>query len=341
VTRARATDAMNHVFVSYADEDKRAVTFVCDALKAEGVTTWVSFRHIRPGENWDEAIERALAEASALVVIVSPSSVASRYVRAEVEEAIRKQKTVVPVIIEPVDIPLRWGTLQHVKWNSHNYRTAARKIAHGLPQATASEFREALSDRSRFKDVQKLIGRHTEWLPIRYMTSDFYIYRTGVSVVKGSRIDCFAAVTDTIGPRAELYYLGSPYEKPIYASGKASPELREMLDKIRRDCMALRRITPRTRNLSPEELFRTELRRACRWPRILRHYYWLEIHLIVGRRDHYGDTAKTARGAIVAKFNQELFPNQELVRKQSGRLEMMSYDRILDAIGNGIGTSAR
>src|SRR5437016_5142262 len=109
---------MPHVFVSHSKSDKRITKAVCESLAAEGISTLVSFRDIRPGSSWDESVETALKDAIAIIVIVSPASVRSRYVRDEVEEGIRRHKTVIPVIIQPADIPLRWRTLQHVKWNS-------------------------------------------------------------------------------------------------------------------------------------------------------------------------------------------------------------------------------
>ena len=317
---------MNYIFVSHANKDRRITTSVCNALNAEGISTWVSFRDIRPGTRWDDSIETALAEASAVLVIVSPSSVASRSVRDEVEEAIRQQKTVVPVIIKPVELPLGWRRLQYVKWNSRNLAATAREIARGLPQATATDLREALNDPSRFNDVRDLILCHIEWLPIEYFMAPIYTYRTDVPVVKGSRIDCFAARLDTIGPRAYLYYLGSPYHKPIYASGKPSPKLHQMLNTIRLHRIVLGRDIRQTHQLAPGKLFRAEL---TDWKKVFRYYTSIKIHLIVGRRDHYNDAAKAAREAIIAKINEELFPRQAFF---GGGLEIMSYDQILDAI---------
>jgi hypothetical protein len=326
VFSAPTRNEMKHVFVSHAHEDERTTTAICDALNAEGICTWVSFRDIPSGANWDESIETALAQASAVVVIVSPSSVLSRYVRAEVEEAIRQQQTVIPVIIKVARLPLRWGTLQYVKWNSRNAAAAARQIARGLPHATATELREALNAGSRWNDVRELILRHTEWLPIEYYMAPIYTYRTDVPVLSGSRIDCFAARLDTIGPRAYLYYLGSPYHKPIYASGKPSANLRQLLNTIRLHCEFLRQNIPQTHRLSPMKLLRAELNG---WRTEFRHYTRLKVHVIIGRRDHYGGAAKAAREAIVGKVNERLFPREAFF---GCALEMMSYDQILDAI---------
>ena len=57
------------------------------------------------GETFDEVIERNLRAAKAVVVLWSPRSVASRWVRAEATQADRANK-LVPVIIEPCERPI-------------------------------------------------------------------------------------------------------------------------------------------------------------------------------------------------------------------------------------------
>ena len=57
------------------------------------------------GETFDEVIERNLRASKAVVVLWSPRSVASRWVRAEATQADRANK-LVPVIIEPCERPI-------------------------------------------------------------------------------------------------------------------------------------------------------------------------------------------------------------------------------------------
>jgi hypothetical protein len=295
-------------------------------LAAEGIATWVSFRDIASGSSWDESIETALRDAIALIVIVSPASVQSRYVRDEVEEGIRRHKTVIPVIVQPAEIPLRWRTLQHVKWNPARAKASTRQIANGLPHATASELREALDDPSRFDDVRSLILKHTEWLPLEFYMAPVYTFKTDALISRGSRVDCFAGRLDTIGPRAYLYYLGSPYRAPIRRSGAASPELRELLLTICGHGFHLRNQIRETHQLAPKKLFRAEL---WQWKKTFQCYTSLKVHLIIGRRHHYEGAFGAARERIAAGINKDLFPREAYY---GGGFEIMSYDRILEAI---------
>ena len=317
---------MPHVFVSHSKSDKRTTKGVCDALAAEGISTWVSFRDIPSGSNWDKSIETALHDAIAIIVIVSPASVCSRYVRDEVEEAIRQHKTVIPVIIQPADIPLRWRTLQHVKWNSARTKASTLQIASGLLHATASQLREALDDPSRFDDVRELILKHTEWLPLEFHMAPVYTFRTDALISPGSRVDCFAGRLDTIGPRAYLYYLGSPYHAPIYRSGAPSPKLSQLLLTICGHGVRLRNEMRETHQLAPKKLFRAEL---WQWKKAFQCYTSLKVHLIIGRRHHYDGAFGAARERIAATINKDLFPGEAFY---GGGFEIMSYDRILETI---------
>ena len=75
-----------------------------DALTQEGFSVWWD-ASLHSGETFDEVIEQRLRDAGAVVVLWSPRSVASRWVRAEATLADRRKK-LVPAIIEPCDRPI-------------------------------------------------------------------------------------------------------------------------------------------------------------------------------------------------------------------------------------------
>jgi hypothetical protein len=75
-----------------------------DGLAADGFSVWWD-ASLHSGETFDEVIEQRLRDAKAVVVLWSPRSVASRWVRAEATLADRRNK-LVPAIIEPCDRPI-------------------------------------------------------------------------------------------------------------------------------------------------------------------------------------------------------------------------------------------
>jgi adenylate cyclase len=95
---------MADVFISYAREDADVAGRFAEAFQAAGLSVWWDDA-LRSGEAFDESIERALRDARAVVVLWSPRSAASRWVRAEATQADRS-RTLVPVTIEPCQRPI-------------------------------------------------------------------------------------------------------------------------------------------------------------------------------------------------------------------------------------------
>ena len=92
------------IFLSYARQDRGTARLFADGLVAEGFSVWWD-ASLRSGETFDEVIERNLRDARAVVVLWSPASVASRWVRAEATLADRRNK-LAPAIIQPCDRPI-------------------------------------------------------------------------------------------------------------------------------------------------------------------------------------------------------------------------------------------
>jgi len=92
------------IFLSYARVDRDAARVFADSFVQEGFTVWWD-ASLHSGETFDEVIEQNLRDSKAVVVLWSPRSVASRWVRAEATQADRKNK-LVPAIIEPCDRPI-------------------------------------------------------------------------------------------------------------------------------------------------------------------------------------------------------------------------------------------
>ena len=92
------------IFISYSREDRAAARHFAESFTKEGFSVWWD-AVLRSGETFDEVIEKELRAAKAVVVLWSPRSVASRWVRAEATLADRRNK-LVPAIIEACNRPI-------------------------------------------------------------------------------------------------------------------------------------------------------------------------------------------------------------------------------------------
>ena len=98
------------IFLSYNRDDAERAKQFAEAFAAEGFEVWWDAA-LRSGEAYDQVTEEALSSAKAVVVLWSPRSVVSRWVRAEATEA-ERNKTLLPVMIEPCKRPIMFELVQ-------------------------------------------------------------------------------------------------------------------------------------------------------------------------------------------------------------------------------------
>ncbi len=101
---------MADVFLSYGREDQAVAERFAKALEREGLDVWWDAA-LRSGEAYDQVIENALNNAKAVVVLWSPRSVDSRWVRAEATQA-ERNGTLAPVMIEACKKPIMFELTQ-------------------------------------------------------------------------------------------------------------------------------------------------------------------------------------------------------------------------------------
>lgn len=121
------------VFISYSRKDTVFVDRLDVSLKARGFYTWVDRRNLEPGEDFQDAIERAIERCQVLLVILSPDAVASRNVKLEYRYALKPLGLVViPVLYKPVEkVPYDLNDTQWVDFQG-SYEDALRNLVNTL-----------------------------------------------------------------------------------------------------------------------------------------------------------------------------------------------------------------
>jgi hypothetical protein len=90
------------VFISYSSKDRQIAQTLCQALEARGQNCWIAGRDVRPGENFQESIVRALREARVMVLVFTSNANNSEEIKKELVLAGRHHVSVVPVRVEDV-----------------------------------------------------------------------------------------------------------------------------------------------------------------------------------------------------------------------------------------------
>src|SRR5258707_12341026 len=94
-----------HVFLSHSSADKPAVEELARRLAQQGIQAWLDKWHLIPGDPWQPAIEKALAESETCAVFVGPSGVGpwqNEEMRAAIDRRVRDSNRafrVIPVLL--------------------------------------------------------------------------------------------------------------------------------------------------------------------------------------------------------------------------------------------------
>ena len=111
------------VFMSYSRRDEAVMLRIASFLRDEGIQVWVDNEKLIPGTPiWEEEVEQAIKASVAVVVVMSPDSKTSEWVRREISLADQFRKRIFPVLVrgdEESSITLRLITRQYVDFRQN------------------------------------------------------------------------------------------------------------------------------------------------------------------------------------------------------------------------------
>lgn len=131
---------MSDVFVSYKREDAEFAGRMVEGLRESGLSVWWD-DGITPRQSWDNEIEQAISAASTVVVLWSPRSVTSDWVRTEAHFG-RERGKLVPALIEQCTIPIAFSLTQTVNlcgWNGDRTDRQWRKLLTWITDLIATQ----------------------------------------------------------------------------------------------------------------------------------------------------------------------------------------------------------
>jgi len=129
------------VYISYSGADEKLADHLRTALARQDIDVWNPASQIAPGENWGLKYGKALQDADAVIVLLSPDSVKSDFVRLEIEYALSSPQfrdRLIPVIVRPTeDIPWILRKQQVIR-ATKDLNETARRIAGALGKSPAT-----------------------------------------------------------------------------------------------------------------------------------------------------------------------------------------------------------
>jgi hypothetical protein len=92
---------MSTVFISHSTQDREFVEQVVALLADHGIGTWYAPSDIQSTEQWERSILRGLMECDCFLLVMSPRSARSPWVKREVDWVFYKGgKRIVPLLLE-------------------------------------------------------------------------------------------------------------------------------------------------------------------------------------------------------------------------------------------------
>lgn len=121
-TSLRASVGRERIFLCHSHGDKEVVRDLYGRLRTDGFSPWLDEEDLLPGQDWEFEIRQALRTSRIVLVCLSASSTVKRgFVQREIGFAldVADQQPegsiyLIPIRLEPCDIPQRLGTWQWV-----------------------------------------------------------------------------------------------------------------------------------------------------------------------------------------------------------------------------------
>jgi HEAT repeat protein len=106
-----------HVFISYKHDEKEFADMLRRQVQMAGFSVWLDEEELRAGENWREAINQAIKESFALILVITPNATSSEFVTYEWAFAQGAGIKVIPALLKPTKLHPQLEMLQYLDFS--------------------------------------------------------------------------------------------------------------------------------------------------------------------------------------------------------------------------------
>src|SRR5919108_764330 len=137
---------MAKVFISYSRKDIGFVRKLAGDLEKAGYEVWWDLTDLRGGDDWLRVIPAAIESSDHFVVVLSPNSAISDWVKKEYTQALSSRKKIIPIMLERSNVPFALNTINYVDFTSDDYAANFQNLLDALgytgenPVTTAAAF---------------------------------------------------------------------------------------------------------------------------------------------------------------------------------------------------------
>ena len=137
---------MAQVFISYSRKDIGFVRKLAGDLEKAGYEVWWDLTDLRGGDDWLRLIPAAIESSDSFIVVLSPNSALSDWVKKEYTQALSSRKKIIPIMLVQSKVPFALNTINYVDFTSDDYAANLQKLLDALgyagenPATTAAAF---------------------------------------------------------------------------------------------------------------------------------------------------------------------------------------------------------
>ena len=113
---------MQKIFLSYSRKDIDFARKLAGDLEKAGYDVWWDLTDLRGGDDWVRVIPDAIAKSDFFIIVLSPKSIESEWVRKEYTQALSLHKRVIPLMFEPCTVPFALNTINYLNFASGEYQ---------------------------------------------------------------------------------------------------------------------------------------------------------------------------------------------------------------------------
>lgn len=170
------------VFISYSRSDSGFVKDIAKWLQEAGCTVWQDISGLRGGETWASGIDKAVRGSDVVIVVLSPNSNASEWVRKETLLAMKLHKPIVPILFRETEIPVQLVDLQFVDFQADK-EEAARRLLEAITNSADSQTVSYKPFRTR-QFQKRLVLAIAGILVVLWLANSLYVWRTSQDALR-------------------------------------------------------------------------------------------------------------------------------------------------------------
>ncbi|HUE99175.1 MAG TPA: toll/interleukin-1 receptor domain-containing protein [Anaerolineales bacterium] len=137
---------MAQIFISYSRKDIGFVRKFAADLEKAGYDVWWDLTDLRGGDDWLRVIPAAIESSEYFIVVLSPNSALSDWVKKEYTQALSLRRKIIPIMLARSGVPFALNTINYVDFTSDDYAANLKNLLDALgysgelPVTTASAF---------------------------------------------------------------------------------------------------------------------------------------------------------------------------------------------------------